>query len=117
MNAVAVDSSNSWQFKHVFDDKSEEHNLAIETMPTLTEANQLPDSGAYFYAELPDGTTMLTRQMRHFPIHFGREVLCAENLLNCEDKVDWKECQLEKEDEVDMVARFRESYKEFDFTL
>jgi hypothetical protein len=117
VNAVALDADFEWQFKHAFEDKSEEHNLAIETMPKLTEPNQLPESGAYFYAELPDGTSMLTRQMRHFPIHFGREVMCAESLLNCDAKVDWKECQLDKDDEVDVVARFRESYKEFDFTL
>jgi hypothetical protein len=72
MNAVAVDAEMEWQFKHAFEDKSEEYNLSMETMPKLTEATQLPESGAYFYAELPDGTTMLTRQMKHFPIHFGR---------------------------------------------
>lgn len=30
--------------------------------------------GPYFVAELPDDSTLITRQMKHFPLHFARYV-------------------------------------------
>lgn len=117
INAVGVDSKIDWQLKHVFEDKGEEYNLNFETIPKLTEASQLPEHGAYFAAELPDNSTLISRQMKYFPLHFGREVLCAPNLLNCEEKADWRECTITKDEEISLVKEFREKFKKFDFTL
>lgn len=91
--------------------------------------------GPYFVAELPDDSTLITRQMKHFPLHFARynpeyvvqylciyiyslcrDVFCSENLLNCDEKVNWKECQLEQEEETAYVEEFRKSFAPFDFT-
>ncbi|XP_039228044.1 CWF19-like protein 1 homolog [Drosophila yakuba] len=46
----------------------------------------LPEMGPYFLAELPDDSTLITRQMKHFPIHFARDVFCSENLLNTDSR-------------------------------
>lgn len=117
INVIAVDEGLEWQIKPSFEDRSEEYKLNLETLPDLTEATQLPEKGPYFVAELPDSTTLLTRQMKQFPLHFGREVFCSDTLLKCEQKIDWKECALSKEEEVTMVKRFRDKFKPFDFTL
>lgn len=117
INAVPVSKEIEWQIKPSFDDKAEEHSIQFETIPELTEPTQLPETGPYFTAELPDDSTLITRSMKNFPLHFGREVMCAETLLDCEDKTDWKECQLSKDEEVEMVKQFRNEFKEFDFTV
>jgi hypothetical protein len=71
----------------------------------------------YFVAELPDNTTLLTKQMSRFPLNYGREVLCSEYLLNCEDKVDWRTCLLPKNLEQKMINDFKEGFKDYDFTV
>lgn len=117
INVIACDNNQEWQIKNTFDDKAEEYNIKLEHMPKLTEPTELPDKGAYFYAELPDSSTLLTRQMRQFPLYFGREVFCAETMHNCEAKINWKECLLSKEEEVLVVQKIRDQFKPFDFTL
>lgn len=117
VNAIAVDESLEWQMKNVVEDKAEEYNIQMETVPKLMAPTQLPPKGPYFSLELPDMTTYITRQMKQFPLAFGRDIFCAEGLLNCEEKVDWKQCLLDKEEEIEVVKRFREGFKPFDFTL
>lgn len=116
INVIAVNINIEWQIKHTFDDKAEEYNINFDTMPMLTDASQLP-TGPYFVAELPDNTTLLTKQMKKFPLHFGREVFCSENLLHCEEKIDWRQCLLTKDTEVLIVKEIRDSFKPFDVTI
>ncbi|XP_037043320.1 CWF19-like protein 1 homolog [Bradysia coprophila] len=117
INVVAVHEDAEWRIKHSFDDCAEAYNLNLETLPRLSEPTQLPGKGPYFYAELPDNSTLLTRQMKQFPLHFGREVFCSDTLLKCEQKIDWRECTISKEEETALVKRFREKFQPFDFTL
>lgn len=117
VNAIAVDESLEWQLKNTVADKSDEYNIQFETVPSITEPTQLPPQGAYFTVEIADGTTYLTRQMKQFPLHFGRDIFCAETLLNCEDKVDWRQCSLQRDEEEQLVKQFREGFKPFDFTI
>lgn len=115
VNAVGVDKDVEWQIKETFNEKAEEFSLAFETIPKLISAKDLPERSPYFVVELPNNETLITRQMTRFPINFGRDFLCAENLLNCEDKIDWRNCQLSRSIEDDLVRHFRVGYKEFDF--
>lgn len=118
VNAVAMTNDLEWQLKSTVEDKAEEYNLQFETVPKLTAPTLLPPQGPYFALELPeDKPTYITRQMKQFPLHFGRDIFCAEGLLNCEEKVDWKQCLLEKDQEEETVKKFREEFKPFDFTL
>ncbi|XP_031622103.1 CWF19-like protein 1 homolog [Contarinia nasturtii] len=115
INVCSVDKSIAWKIKNSFEDKAEEYNLTLETIPKLTAPTQLPDRGAYFVAELPDETTMLCRQMKQFPINFGREaVLLAEE--SGDDKTNWRDCLVSKETEIEYVKCFRNEFKPFDFT-
>uniref|UniRef100_A0A1B0DI84 CWF19-like protein 1 n=1 Tax=Phlebotomus papatasi TaxID=29031 RepID=A0A1B0DI84_PHLPP len=115
VNAVPLDTSIAWQLSECFENTAEFYKLDFEKLPKLASASELP-SGPYFAAELPEEMTLLTRQMKNFPLHFGREVLCSENLLNCDEKIDWKDCQLDIEQEKEIVKQFKENFKAFDFT-
>lgn len=115
VNAVGIDKDSEWNIKETFSDKAEEFSLTFETIPKLTSAKDLPERAPYFVVELPTDETLITRQMNRFPINFGRDFLCAETLLNAEDKIDWRNCQLPKTIEEDLVRAFRVGYKEFDF--
>ncbi|CAO1299250.1 unnamed protein product [Diamesa hyperborea] len=116
INAIGIAKDMEWQIKATFDDKSEEFGLSFETIPKLESSKDLPDNAPYFVIELPGNDTLLTRKMNRFPINFGRDFLCAETLLNCEDKIDWRNCLLPKNIENDIVKTFRDTYKDFDFT-
>lgn len=87
----------------------------------------------YFCVEFSDGTSLYTRQMKQFPLQFGREVgiiqlltrqqslvrvqvLCAPTILNTPDRVDWKSIQMTKADEQTMAEKFRELFTPYDFT-
>ncbi|ETN67113.1 CWF19L1 protein [Anopheles darlingi] len=117
INAIGIEQNVAWKIQHALEDKSEEYSFQMEKIPKLSAPSDLPERGPYFVAELPDGTGMLTRQMKGFPLHFGREVICDSNLLNCEEKADWRQCNLPKEEEEGLVKDFRESFKPYDFTL
>ena len=52
-----------------------------------------------------------------FPIQFGREIICSEDLLNCESRIDWRSCQLSKEEESTCSQKFRQRFQPYDFTL
>lgn len=115
VNVVALDQRIEWQVKHAFQDAAERYDLQLETLPPLREPTDLPPHGPYFVAELAKGEVLLTRQMKMFPLHFGREVFCAEGVLACERKVDWKECALQRDEELELVARLRGQFKPFNF--
>lgn len=116
INAVAVDAASEWHIKNAFNETAEKYDLTLEELPPLREATDLPDKGPYFVAELPNRTVLLTRQMKMFPLNFGREPFCAEEVLNCPQKVEWKECELDSDEEVALVKKLREQFKDYDFT-
>lgn len=115
VNCVALDQRIEWQVKHAFKVAAERYDLQLEFVPALREPADLPPHGPYFVAELASGEVLLTRQMKMFPLHFGREVFCAEGVLGCERKVDWKECALKREEEEELVAQLRRQFKPFNF--
>lgn len=118
VNAIGVDKDVEWNIKETFNEKAEEFSLQFETIPKLMSSKDLPERSPYFVVELPGkegNETLITRQMNRFPINFGRDFLCAETLLNAEDRIDWRNCQLPRSIEDDLVRGFRVGYKEFDF--
>ncbi len=71
----------------------------------------------YFFMELPDKTKLFVAIKKNFPIQFGRELLASEAILNCPEKIDWKQCKMNKEEEIECVKNLRDGFKPFDFTL
>lgn len=115
VNAVGIKKEVEWNIKETFNDKAEEFSLNFEVIPKLMSAKDLPERSPYFVVELPSDETLITRQMNRFPINFGRDFLCAEAIINAEAKIDWRNCQLSRSIEEDLVRSFRVGYKEFDF--
>jgi hypothetical protein len=115
INAVGIPRDVEWQLSETLKEKAEEFSLQFETIPKLDSPKDLPASGAYFVVELPN-ETQITRSMVRFPINFGRDFVCAETLLNAEDRIDWRNCKIPKGMEIDIVNAFKEKYKPFDFT-
>lgn len=78
----------------------------------------------YIYFELPGDNTAKGRMIERFvyagvaggggpriPINFGRQVACR--LLGCDEKVDWRQCQDDRDTEKVLAATFREQFKPF----
>ena len=72
INAVGLSKKLSFQLKDSFTCVAEEFNLNFTELPKLNKPTQLPEGSPYFVAELPDDVTIITKQMRNFPLHFGR---------------------------------------------
>jgi len=72
---------------------------------------------AYFAVQLPDNSTLVHRVNpdQKFPLQFGRYVVC--NMLGTPEKINWKNCQVDKDEETNMANRFKKSFTSFDHTL
>lgn len=117
INALGIDKGKRTLISEVFEEKAAEFGLKFEKIAKLKDVKELPEGVPYFVAELPGDKTLITRNMSRFPLNFGREVLCSEDLLNCEDKIEWKSCLLPKNLELKMVNEFKEGFKDYDFTI
>ncbi|CAH0590315.1 unnamed protein product [Chrysodeixis includens] len=104
------------QILEIFQDEAGINSIQIEVLPPYTDIRQVSLPGApYFHAELPSGEQIYARTKQHFPLHFGRDVLSSPPILNCEDKADWRQCQLSREEEEEYVKNFREKFRPYDF--
>lgn len=115
VNCIGIEKSIEWQLPLTLKDKADEFNLEFETIPKVRAPKDLPERGAYFVIDWNNEEASITRSMKGFPINFGRDLVCAETLLNAEDKIDWRNCQLPRNLEDKFVATFKEGYKPFDF--
>ena len=96
----------------------ESQEVNVEVMPKNAQLFQMVKPGIpYFYFELPDGNKLFIQVKKGFDIQFGREMMACKSLLNMPDRVDWRECKLEAEEEKEIAVRVREGFKPFDFTL
>lgn len=43
------------------------------------------------------------------------QVFASNALLDCEEKVDWRNCALGKEEEAELTKKLKEQFKPFDF--
>lgn len=80
-------------------------------------------STPYLYFELPGDNTSKGRRIERYvyaagreggpriPVNFGRQVAC--HLLSCEDKVDWREYQEDKDTEKGLAMSFRQKFRDF----
>ncbi|CAG9564051.1 unnamed protein product [Danaus chrysippus] len=105
------------QLLEVFQDEAGINSIQLEVLPPYTDIAQVSLPGApYFHAELPSGEQIYAKTRQHFPLQFGRDVLSSPPILNCEDKADWRQCLLSREEEDQLVADFRRQFRPYDFT-
>lgn len=118
IQVIPVPSSTSFKVKEVFLECGKEQGYDLDEIPKHTVLKQVVKPGRpYFYVELPNREKLFHRINKNFSIHFGREVLAAEDLLNLPGKADWKNCSRSKEEESSLVGTFRKEFQNFDFTL
>ncbi|RZF32947.1 hypothetical protein LSTR_LSTR000817 [Laodelphax striatellus] len=104
--------------KAEFEAGAEMENFNLDELPEQTDLSQIAPPGTpYFYLELPSGEKLFHRVRKNFPLQFGRDVLANEMILNMEERADWRECKLTKEEEIEICQKFRKDYQPFDFTL
>nr|CAD7434267.1 unnamed protein product [Timema monikensis] len=97
---------------------AETQGFQLDEIPTHSKLEQIAPPGTpYFYVELPSGEKLFHRVKKNFPLQFGREVLASSALLDMEDRADWRDCKISKEEETDLAKQFRNDFKEFDFTV
>lgn len=117
MQFVPIPKTKSKALRSTFQNFARLKNIEFSVLNDNEQIWDLLNEGQpYFYLELPDGIRMFTRNMTHFPIQFGREVLASKALLDCEDKVDWRNCALDKEKETELTNKLKDMFKPFDFT-
>ena len=105
--------------KDAFMDVGSSMQIQLDAVPDHAKLTQMAEPGTpYFYLELPDSADRLYHRVRSgFPIQFGREVICSQDLLDCESRIDWRTCQLSKDEESQSTQKFRQRYQTYDFTL
>ncbi|XP_068620334.1 CWF19-like protein 1 isoform X2 [Battus philenor] len=94
------------------------NSIQIEVLPPYADIAQVVLPGSpYFHAELPSGDQIFAKTKQYFPLQFGRDVLSSPPILNCEDKADWRQCLISREEEDAHVATFRRMFRPFDFNV
>ncbi|VDK44991.1 unnamed protein product [Anisakis simplex] len=117
LQIVAIPKLCSKALKSSFLNAAQLKNIELTFMEPEQQIWDMVNEGCpYFYVELPDGSRLFSLSMRNFPLQFGREVLCGSALLNCEEKVDWRGCEMKRDEQAELVKRLQNSFKEFDFT-
>jgi len=51
-----------------------------------------------------------------FPIQLARIVLADKQIMNCQDRIDWKRCSKTEDEYIDLAKRVKKDYERFDFT-
>jgi len=93
-------------------------SITLDELPAHAELRQVVRQGSpYFLLELPNNQRFVCNIRGRFPLQFAREVLAHQELLNCPDRIDWKNCPSSRDVEIKETARFRQLFKPFDFTI
>ena len=115
LQVIPVHKNQAPDLKETFMEMAECNNFKISELPTHTDLRQIAKPGVlYFYVELPSGEKLYYRIKKDFPLQFGREVLASDRILDLSDKVDWKDCQMDKEEEIELATRIRKEFQPFD---
>lgn len=118
IQCVAIPTAKEDLVKEVFTEISTMQSITLDELPPHAVLRQVVQPGSpYFFLELPNNQRFVFRIKGRFPLQFGREVLANKDLLDCEDRVDWKNCSSSREMEIKDVSRFRQLFQPFDFTL
>lgn len=91
------------------------NNFKMSELAPHTDLQQIAKPGVlYFYVELPGREKLYYRIKKDFPLQFGREVLASDKILDLDDRADWKDCQMDEEEEIELAKRIRREFQPFD---
>lgn len=115
MQVVPVHKNQAPALKEMFEEMAECNNFKISELPPHTELQQIAKPGVlYFYVELPSGEKLYYRIKKDFPLQFGREVLASDRILDINDRADWKDCHMDKDEETELAKKIRKEFQPFD---
>lgn len=115
LQAVPIHKNQASVVKEMFEEMAECNNFKIGELPPHTDLQQIAKPGAlYFYVELPNGQLLYHRIQKDFPLQFGREVLACDRILDLNDRSDWKDCQMDKDEESDLAKKIRIQFQPYD---
>lgn len=120
LQAVPIPRNATRELKDIFLEESEAQNFKLEALESHNRLDQvIPPKTPFFVVELPDGAVLYTtiQSSMNFPLSFGREVLASGPVLDMPDRVEYKDCIVEKTKEEELVGRIRTDFEPFDFTL
>lgn len=118
IQAVPIPQDSIVDIKDTFMSCAESENIELAEIPKHSDLKQIvPDGAPYFYVELPTGEKCLHRISKHFPLQFGREAVCEPAILNMPERVDWRNCKVEKDEEKEMATKFKADFRQFDFNF
>ncbi|GIX73020.1 CWF19-like protein 1 [Caerostris extrusa] len=80
----------------------------------------VPSKKSYFYVEIVINGKYSGKLLHiiegNFPLQFGRMMLASKAILNIPNRIDWKECKISPDEELQAAEYFRKNFKEYDFT-
>ncbi|KAK3914063.1 CWF19-like protein 1 [Frankliniella fusca] len=118
IQAIPIPEKATRELREVFQDCAQAEGFELDELPEHAKLDQIAGAGVpYFYVELPNGDKLYHRIRKNFSLNFGREVLASGPILNKEGAADWRDCKQEREEECELVKRFRASFSSYDFTL
>ncbi len=119
LQVVPVPKECADRVKSTFMDVASAQNIELTEIPEHSSLTQMAEPGSpYFYVEISSKERLFHRVRSGFPIQFGREALASPDLLDLEDRIDWRECKAEtKDEEATLTKDFRSFFQPYDFTL
>ncbi|CAH1116499.1 unnamed protein product [Phaedon cochleariae] len=120
LQAVPIPKNATRELKDIFIDESESQGFKLEILDSHNRLDQvLPPKVPYFTVELPDSMVLYTKIQgnTNFPLNFAREVLASGPVLNMPERVEWKECLMDRKMEENLIQQLRSDFEPFDFTI
>ncbi|PBC31219.1 CWF19 protein [Apis cerana cerana] len=115
LQVVPVHENQIPALKETFMEMAECNNFKMSELAPHTDLQQIAKPGVlYFYVELPGREKLYYRIKKDFPLQFGREVLASDRILDLDDRADWKDCQMDEEEEIELAKRIRREFQPFD---
>uniref|UniRef100_A0A5K3FCF8 CwfJ_C_1 domain-containing protein n=2 Tax=Mesocestoides corti TaxID=53468 RepID=A0A5K3FCF8_MESCO len=92
----------------------------LEPLPKSSSIKDFCKPGIpYFYVELPTGEKLFNKvekdRLSVSDVNFGRAVLASKTILNCPERINWRECTEDEATETELTANLREKFTAFDF--
>lgn len=117
MQVIPLQKSTAGKLKDSFLNTAQEFDIKLDELPDHCKLEDASVANKpYFYAELPTSERLFCDCRKEFPLEFARDVLAGEDLLNLPHRVNWRDCVASKEEETRLTKKFRDEFKEFDFT-
>ena len=118
IQCVAIPSAKENLAREIFLEMASMQSITLDELPDHAELRQVVRPGSpYFLLELPQKQRFVCNIRGRFPLQFGREVLAHQELLNCPERIDWKNCPSSRDLEIKETTRFRKLFQPFDFTV